>query len=117
MRAELIRFGLIEIDGQRYDYDVSIAAGKITKRKKKSSKAYRSRYNHTPLSADEPVPWGGEKLIVGTGVSGALPIMEQVYREAARRGIEIVAAPIGEACRLLETLDDGDIYAILHVTC
>jgi hypothetical protein len=117
MQAELIKFGLIEIDGQRYDYDVSITAGKVTKRKKKRSRAYRSRYNHTPLSADEPIPWGGEKLIVGTGVYGALPIMEQVYEEANRREIEIVALPIGEACRLLETLDDGGIYAILHITC
>ncbi|MBN1119650.1 MAG: hypothetical protein JXJ17_01105 [Anaerolineae bacterium] len=117
MHARLVKFGLIEIDGQHYDYDVSITAGKITKRKKKPSKVFRSRYNHTPLSADEPIPWGGEKLIVGTGVYGALPIMEQVYEEANRRGIEIVTAPTGEACRLLETLDDGDIYAILHITC
>jgi hypothetical protein len=117
MQAELIRFGLIEIDGQRYDYDLSIAAGKITKRRKKASRAYRSLYNHTPLSADEPIPWGGDRLIVGTGVYGALPIMEQVYEEAERRGVELVTAPTGEACRLLETLEGSKVYAILHITC
>jgi hypothetical protein len=117
MRAELVRFGLLEIDGQRYDYDVAIDAGKIDKRKKKPSKAYRSRYSHTPLSADEPIPWGGKKLIVGTGVAEALPIMKQVYQEASQRGVEIITAPTDEACRLLESLDDSEIYAILHITC
>ena len=60
---DLVVLGLIydiEIDGESYDYDVVIDKGAVSKRKKKRSKAYRDRYGHTPLSADEPIPWGGQ---------------------------------------------------------
>ena len=38
----------------------------------------------------------------GTGVHGALPLMNEVLAEAKRRGIEVIAAPTLEACQLLE---------------
>jgi hypothetical protein len=49
--------------------------------------------------------------------SEQLPIMPQVYREAERRGVEIVARPTAEACELLATTKEGTTTAILHVTC
>lgn len=64
------------------------------------------------------MPWGGRLLlIVGTGVSGSLPIMPEVEPEALSRGIELAAVPTAEACRLIEDLDRHDVRAILHVTC
>ena len=92
MKARWIRFGEIEVEGVRYDHDIVIDKGKVAKRAKKASKPYRGEFGHTPLSADEPIPWGGKRLIVGTGESGSLPIMPAVWDEARRRGIEIVAA-------------------------
>ena len=117
MKARWIRFGEIELEGERYTYDVVIEAGRIGKRKKKASKAYRERYGHTPLSADEPIPWGGRRLIIGTGESGSLPVMPEVEEEAARRGVEIVALPTEEALRLIAGLKARDVYAVVHVTC
>jgi len=117
MKARWIRFGEIEIEGERYAYDVVIDGGRVGKRKKKASKVYRERYGHTPLSADEPIPWGGRRLIVGTGESGSLPVMPEVAEAAARRGVEIVALPTEEALRLLGKLKAKDVYAVLHVTC
>ncbi len=117
MKAHLLGFGAIEIDGQAYDHDVVIDGGKIGKRDKKASKAHRGSYGHTPLSTAENLPWGGGRLIVGTGVDGALPIMPEVAREAARRHVDLVAVPTAEACRLLESLERGDVHAVLHVTC
>jgi len=117
MEAKLIAFGEIEIDGERYDHDVVIEAGKVSKRAKKASKPFRSDYGHTPLSVEEEIPWGGNRLIVGTGMYGSLPIMHQVHEEAKRRGIEIVALPTEGACRLLRECKRKDIYAVLHVTC
>ncbi len=117
MNARWIRFGEIEVEGERYDYDVVIDEGRVAKRSKKPSKPYRGRFAHTPLSAKERIPWGGRQLIVGTGEHGSLPIMPGVWAEAERRGIEIVAAPTDEALRLLGDVEAKDARAILHVTC
>ena len=116
MDARLVSFGQIEIDGQRYDHDVVIEAGRIRRRRKGPSKAHRDRFGHTPLSPEEAIPWSGRRLIIGTGASGQLPVMPGLYEEARRRGVEIIALPTAEACRLLCT-EAEDIAAILHVTC
>ena len=117
MRAWLLTFESIEIDGRRYDHDIVIERGAVRKRGKKRSKLHRNAYGHTPLSVDETTLWVGWLLIVGTGVSGSLSIMPEVEREALRRGIELVAVPTADACRLIEDLDRRDVRAILHVTC
>ena len=117
MEAKLIAFGEIEIDGERYDHDVVIEAGKVSTRAKKASKSFRSEYGHTPLSVEEEIPWGGNQLIVGTGMYGSLPIMPQVREEAKRREIEIVAMPTEDVCCLLRKRKRKDTYAILHITC
>jgi len=117
MKAIFVGFGEIEIDGQSYDFDVIIDKGKIRKRKKKRSKPYREKYGHTPLSADEEIPWGGESLIVGTGAYGQLPVMNEFFEEAEKRGIEIVSVPTDEACKIISEKKDEKIQAILHVTC
>jgi Uncharacterized conserved protein len=117
MKAKWIAFGEVEIEGRRYTSDVVIEAGRVKKRRKKQSKQHRDEYGHTPLSVRERIPWGGSRLIVGTGASGSLPIMPAVRAEADRRGIEIVAAPTKEALHLLHDVDAEDVYAIVHVTC
>ena len=117
MKAKLMAFGEIEIDGRRYDHDVVIDGGKVRQRVKKASKAYREAYGHTPLSLGENLPWGGHQLIVGTGMYGRLPVLPEVSQEAARRKVERVIVPTEAACRLLADRKDQDVYAVLHVTC
>ena len=117
MKARLIAFGELEIGGERHDRDVVIDAGRVRRRRKGPSQSLRDRYGHTPLSAAEEIPWGPGRLIVGTGADGSLPIAPDVYAEAERRGIEIVAVPTRDACRLLNDLKPRDVYAVLHVTC
>jgi hypothetical protein len=117
MDARLISFGLIEIDGQRFEYDVVLEQGAIRKRKKGPSKVHRERYGHTPLSADEVIPWSASVLIIGTGASGQMPVMPELYEEARRHGIQVVAEPTEDACRRLRSADSADVSAVLHVTC
>jgi hypothetical protein len=117
MKAQLIAFGSIEIDGRKYDHDVVIDQGAVRKRVKKPSKPQRGRYGHTPLSVGEEIPWDGNRLIVGTGAYGSLPITPELSQEAARRGVELVAIPTADACGLIAGLDRRDVNAILHVTC
>ena len=112
-----MHLGEIEIAGQRYHHDVVIDGGKIRKRAKKASKAYREADGHTPLSLAENLPWGGRRLIVGTGRYGHLPVRPEVVQEAARRKVELAIVPMETACRLLSDRKDRDVYAMLHVTC
>jgi hypothetical protein len=94
-----------------------IDGGKVRKRKKGPSKQFREKFGHTPLSAGEKIPWGGKRLIVGTGSHGALPVMGEVLAEAKRRGIEIIAETTLEAYHLLKGVKKGQAYAVLHCTC
>jgi hypothetical protein len=116
MRIEEFSFGSIRIDGVSYEYDVIIDRGEVEKRKKKASKRFRDALGHTPLSVEEKIPWKCKTLVVGTGVYGSLPVMEQVYREAERRGVELVVAPTREAIERLRRAG-GKTNAVLHVTC
>jgi hypothetical protein len=43
--------------------------------------------------------------------------MAEVYLEAARRNVEIVALPTDAACRLIAGLEPGEVNVVLHVTC
>jgi hypothetical protein len=117
MNVRLLRFGSIEVDGHRYEHDIVIDGGEVRKRKKKPSKPHRQEFGHTPLSAAEDLPWGGRRLIIGTGAYGSLPVMSDVVEEAGRRGVDVDAVPTEEACDLIASLDPREIYAVLHVTC
>jgi len=116
MRIEGFSFGQITIDGATYEHDVVIDHGKIRKRNKKPSRRFRDAYAHTPLSAAEEIPWKCRRLVVGTGAYGALPVMEEVKREAARRDLELVLLPTAEAIKALQKAS-RHTNAILHITC
>ena len=109
-------FGEIEIDGVTYEHDVVIDHGHLRKRKKAPSKALRADYGHTPLSTAEDLPWDCDRLVVGSGADGALPVLSDVTEEAARRGVELVVVPTVDAIELMREAGPGT-NAILHVTC
>jgi len=115
MRFERFSFGQIRIDGIEYAYDVVIDRGQIRKRKKKPSKKFRDTFGHTPLSMEEEIPWKCRRLVVGTG-EGALPVMDEVRREARRRKVELIILPTEEAMELLNRRAENS-NAVLHVTC
>jgi hypothetical protein len=115
MRFNAFSFGAIRIDGVTYEHDVVIDRGRIRKRKKKPSKKFRDAFGHTPLSIEEEIPWKCQQLVVGTG-TGALPIMEDVKREAARRKIELLVLPTTKAIAAVKK-NPKEANAILHVTC
>lgn len=115
MRFEEFSFGSIRIDGVTYGHDVVIDRGEVRKRKKKPSKQFRNRFGHTPLSVEEKIPWKCRRLVVGTG-TGALPVMDEVKREAKRRKIELLILPTARAIEIMEQEND-DTNAVLHVTC
>jgi hypothetical protein len=115
MRFEAFSFGSIRIDGVTYQHDVVIDRGHVRKRKKKPSKKFRDAFGHTPLSVEEDIPWKCRRLVIGTG-TGALPVMDEVKREAKRRRVELVILPTSEAIAELKQHPDR-ANAVLHVTC
>ena len=115
LRFEGFSFGSIRIDGTTYEHDVVIDRGHIRKRNKKPSKKFRDTFGHTPLSIEEDIPWKCQRLVIGTG-TGALPVMDEVKREAHRRKIKLDILPTAGAIKTLQEAAD-DTNAILHVTC
>jgi hypothetical protein len=116
MKIEEYSFGSIRIDGVTYSKDVIIDHGQVRPRKKKPSKKYRDQFGHTPLSVEEDLPWKCRTLVIGTGASAALPVMDEVKREARRRKVRLTLAPTPEAIRLLSEAAK-DTNAVLHLTC
>jgi hypothetical protein len=116
MRIDHFAFGSIRIDGVIHDHDVVIDRGRVRERKKKPSKPFRGAFGHTPLSVEERIPWDCRRLLVGTGADGALPVMDEVKREAAHRKVKLLMVPTRKAIRELQA-EPKDTNAILHVTC
>jgi hypothetical protein len=116
MEIDEFSFGRITVDGVTYEHDVVLEHGKIRKRKKKPSKRFRDAFGHTPLSVEEEIPWTCRRLIIGTGVYGNMPVMDDVKREATRHKIELVILPTADAIKALGK-PSKDTNAILHVTC
>ncbi len=116
MRLERFTFGSIRIDGVAYEQDVVIDRGKVRERRKKPSKQFRDAFGHTPLSVEEKIPWKCRRLVVGTGAHGALPVMDEIRREAVHRNVELLILPTPKAIETLR-MDPEDTNAILHVTC
>jgi hypothetical protein len=114
MKFQQFTFGQIRIDGIAYGYDIVVDRGEIRKRNKKPSKKFRDSVGHTPLSLEE-VPWECHRLVVGTG-TGALPVMNEVRREARRRKVELLILPTEEAMEVLNRRA-RNTNAVLHVTC
>ena len=108
-------FGSLQIDGRTYEQDVVIERGEIRKRKKGPSKKFRDEFGHTPLSIEEKIPWKCQRLVIGTGAYGRLPVMKEVKVEAERRHVELIIVATSEALRLIERESEANF--VLHVTC
>jgi len=115
MRIEAFSFGSLRVDGVTYTHDVVIDGGQVRKRRKKPSQQFREAFGHTPLSVAEDIPWKCRRLVIGTG-TGALPVMDEVKREAERRHVKLVILPTAEAIDELNAHPEH-ANAILHVTC
>jgi hypothetical protein len=114
MKVKNLSFGSVDIDGDTYLKDVVIDNGSVKKRKKSESKKYRDRFGHTPLSADENIPWNCKRLIIGAGHSSSLPVMDEVYDIASGKGVELVIMSTPEA---IKHINDPYTNFILHLTC
>ena len=116
MKFGKFQFGRIIIDGVTYEHDVIIDRARIRNRNKKPSKKFREEFGHTPVSVEEEIPWKCQRLVVGTGKYGSLPVMDKVKLEARRRKLDLLILPTAEAIEAFADKPQGT-NAILHLTC
>ena len=116
MHFDNFSFGSIRIDGNEYAHDIVLDRDEIRRRKKKPSKQFRDEFGHTPLSIQEDIPWKCNKLVIGTGAYGRLPVMQEVRDKAEREKVKLLVLPTAEAIEILNRNRHG-MNAILHVTC
>ena len=116
MKFGKFHFGRIKIDDVMYERDVVIDRGRIRKRKKEPSKKFGAEFGHTPVSVEERIPWKCQRLVIGTGRYGSLPVMDEVKKEAHRRKIDLLILSTDEALEALSAKPEHT-NAILHVTC
>lgn len=116
MRWKAIGFGRIEVDGVPFETDLVMEGGRLRRRRKKPSKEFRAHFGHTPLSLQEEIPWKCDRLVVGTGMHGRLPVMDEVRAEAERRRVKLVVLPTPDALEVLSRAGKRT-NAIVHVTC
>jgi hypothetical protein len=112
-----LSFGEITINDSVYIKDVVIEQNKIRKRKKSPSKHLKSKYSHTPLSIYENIPWDCDTLIIGTGMSGKLPITPNLKREAKKRGVKLIMLKTPKAIEYYSKHYSNRTNAIFHTTC
>ena len=112
-----IVFGSITIDGIKFDKDVVIEKGEIRQRKKGPSKNLKTKYNHTPLTEREEIPWDCDTLIIGIGMHGSLPVTDEFKKEAERRGVKLILLKTPEAAEYFMKHYSSRTNAIIHITC
>jgi hypothetical protein len=117
MHIDAFEFGRITIDGVAYDRDVVVDRGQIRKRKKGPSKPRKAEFGHTPLTVAEEIPWKAQRLWIGTGAHGRLPIADDLLEEARRRGVELLTKATPELVKEINKSLPEDTNLILHVTC
>jgi hypothetical protein len=111
-RLEGYEFGRVLVDGKEHDRDVIVLPGRVVS-------DWRRRQGHGLVLDDlaavlDELP---ARLVIGTGAYGRLLPDPDALDALRRRGIEVDAAPTGEAISLFAQLDPARTAAALHLTC
>lgn len=113
MHIDSYDFGHIVIDGVSYRQDLLIWPGKI-KADWWRQQSHLLQVNDV-AEALAAVP---DVLVVGRGQPGRLEVDRTLAAFLQDKGIELVAVPTKEACRIINSLaDKRRVEAALHLTC
>ncbi len=113
MRIDRYDFGQIVIDGVTYRQDLLLWDDII-------KKDWWRRESHLLQVEDvtEALAAGPEVLVVGQGQPGRLLVDPALAAHLKAHGIQLVAAPTAEACRIINSLaGKRRLAAALHLTC
>jgi hypothetical protein len=113
MHIDRYEFGLIVIDGQTFKNDVLIWPGRI------NGDWWRKEGHFLQLDdVAEALAAGPEVLVVGQGDPGRMEVDPALAAYLKGRGVELMAHPTREACRVINNLNGTRrLAAALHLTC
>ncbi len=113
MKIERYDFGHIVIDGVSYRQDLLIWPGGV-------KADWWRKEGHLLQVEDvaEALAADPEVLVVGMGQPGRMQVDQALAVYLKERGIDLVAVPTKEACRLINALaGKRRLAAALHLTC
>lgn len=113
MHIERYEFGLIVIEGQTFRNDVLIWPGRI------KGDWWRQEAHLLQLDdVAEALAANPQVLVVGQGEPGKMQVDPALAAYLLDRGVELLAHPTREACRVINGLSGTRrLAAALHLTC
>ncbi len=113
MHIDSYDFGVIVINGTSYRQDLLIWPGKI-----KTDWWRREAHVLQVDDVAEALAAAPEVLVVGMGQPGRLQVDQELAAYLKDKGIDLVAVPTQEACRIINRLaGKRRLAAALHLTC
>lgn len=113
MRIDSYEFGRIVVNGKAYDQDLIIFPDEVRS-------GWWRREGHELCVDDirEVIEEKPEVLVVGTGDSGLVKILDEVKDRLKKEKIDLIAKQTEEACALYNKLSPRrKVVAALHLTC
>ncbi len=117
MKIESLSFGIIVINGREYREDIVIDRGEIKLRDKSKSRKYKHLYGHTPLTVEENIPWKCKTLIIAKGFYDALPVTDEIFKQAEKLNVQIKAINTKNLPAILNKSPTLETNFIIHLTC
>jgi hypothetical protein len=113
------RFGSITIEGKKYKHDVVIQLdGTVAKRKKKLSKAiYGTSHKFSLPEAEQVYQQGAQRLLIGSGQIGMVHLTDEAGAFFDEQACEVEILPTPQAMDRWNSLEEGKILGLFHVTC
>lgn len=117
-QIEKSAFGMIQIEGQKYGYDVVMTLdGGVRKRKKKLSKVrYGTSHVISLDEAQDVYQKGMRKLLIGSGLFDSVRLSEEAEAFFSDNNVQVDICATPKAADIWNASTDYQV-ALLHITC
>ena len=113
MRIGSYEFGRVIVNGKTFDQDLIIFPSKV-----RSGWCRKKGHELCLDDIKEVIEEKPEVLVVGTGDSGLVKILDEVKERLKKERVELIAKRTGEACDVYNRLSSQKkVVAALHLTC
>ncbi|KPJ71698.1 hypothetical protein AMJ50_01005 [Parcubacteria bacterium DG_74_3] len=113
---EEYRFGIIIINGKRYNYDVEVYwTGEVLSWWRKESHIFNAEDIKRALEKNP------DTIILGTGAYGAAKVTEKTQEAIREKGVDLIIDKTEEAVKtfniILEKEKENKLTGLFHLTC